>query len=48
MPYPNNLHAEQALRELHRAVGCAVWCIVSAVVSLGVLGMVVLWVLLRG
>lgn len=41
MPHPHNLHAEQALRELHRAVGCAVHTLLAAGAGFGA-GIVVL------
>lgn len=43
MPHPHNLHAEQALRELHRAVGCAVYTLLAAGAGFVALAVLAMW-----
>lgn len=43
MPLPNGLHAEESLRELHRAIGCAVYTLLAAVAGTVALVVLAVW-----
>lgn len=43
MPLPNGLHTEEALRELHRAIGCAVYTLLLLAAGASAIVVLVLW-----